>query len=150
MSSSSGTGSPGKTWTDGLNDQWNDFKQSPWHFMASHAMDAQTGGLHKQNDDGSITEGSQMHFWDEIVGAISGRNKARVENYETDKQLKAAEAKQQTDLLDNQMKAYRTDVAASQAAAGITATARARAKASQQQSDSLLGATGSPAYLGQS
>lgn len=149
--SSGGSRSPSSVWGSGLKDQWNDFTNAPLTYWVDHAVDANSGGLVKYDSKtGQWSEGTQEHFWDEVVGSMSGRNKARDEGYQTDKDLKAAEAKQQQNILDNQLRAYRTDVAASQAAAGITATARSRAKASQQQSDSLLGANGPQSYLGQS
>lgn len=121
-------GNPLNNAVNGIKDQFQKWKNDPVGEFGSTAVDLSTGGLVKYDPkSGKGSEGFTLHHTDEWIGELSGRNKARAAGYETQKNIDEAAAAQKQNFLNQQLQAYRTDVAASQAAQGVRATAASRA-----------------------
>lgn len=115
----------------GVRDTARAWKEDPWGQLVKTSTDLMTGTLVKYDpNNGKWSEGSAIHRFDEIVGEIGGRNKARLNNYKAEDNLRAEEAKQATELKNKQLQDYRADVMASRSAQGIRDTSAARSMSS--------------------
>lgn len=127
---SSSGGNPLNNAVEGIKDEFKKWKSDPIGEGTADIIDTGSGGLVRYNPNtGKGSEGFTLHHTDEWVGELSGRNKARAAGYETQKNIDEAAAAQKQNFLNQQLQAYRTDVAASQAAQGVRATAASRSMA---------------------
>lgn len=131
-------GNPLNNAIDGLKDKISKWQNDPLGEGTADAIDMASGGLVRYNPTtGKGSEGFTLHHTDEWIGELSGRNKLRAAGYIEQKNIDDAAAAQKQNFLNQQLQAYRTDVAASQSAQGVRNTAAARSAVTQLASTSL-------------
>ena len=121
----------------GVRDTASAWQKDPWGQLVRTATDLMSATTVKYDPNtGKVQEGSAIHRFDEIIGELSGRNKARIQNYAAEENLQKAQISQQRDTALQQLNQYRSDVLASQAAQATRKTAEAGNKVNQQYSSS--------------
>lgn len=113
--------------SSGLKHTVDDIKNHPVNSLLNFGSQYLSKGyLGVDASKGQFDWGVAEHGADESIGAVSGRNTARVAQTMEQEQIDAANAKFQTSESNRVLQNYRSDVMASRSAAAVRSTAQAR------------------------
>lgn len=118
-------GNPLKGLEQGVRDTARKWRNDPWGSFVKTFTDLSTGGLARY-ENGKWNYGSTLHRGDEIIGELSGRNKARLAQYKAEDDIEKAKTAAKNRLDKQRLQEYRNDLMASRTAQATRASSMSR------------------------